>query len=213
MKSNSHKLFSFAAGLLLLISAGVGLAGAQRRAGKATTKKPALQQRVRGTRQQAPARWYTFSGPDGDFTVQLPGKPVREPDVYSLGRTVRGYSLVKDFVHFQILFQNAGLGVNSPESDKLPADFAESMVRDIEGKGGTLLRAELERINVHELEAWVPFKNHPGQSLHYVERFIARNGQLYHLACTSLVPGRKLDPAIYRRVFDSFRVIGPPRPQ
>lgn len=107
--------------------------------------------------------------------------------------------------------QDTGLEASNPEGDKLPRDFAATMVRDIEQRGGTILRAQFLRINVHELEAWVPFKNHPGQSLYLVERFIARHGQLYHLSCTSLIPDQKLDPKIYKRFFDSFQVTGPPR--
>lgn len=208
-----HKILSLALSSILFVSAGVGLAGGQKRAGKTATRKPSSQQRVRATGRQASAKWYTFTGPDGDFTVALPGKPVREPDVYVLGRTVRGYSLVKDFVHFQILLQDTGLEPNNREGDKLPMAFPESMVKDIEGRRGTIIRAELLRINVHELEAWVPFKNHPGQNLHFISRFIARNGQLYNLTCTSLIPDQKLDARGYHRFFESFQVIGPPRPR
>jgi hypothetical protein len=161
----------------------------------------------------AAVRWQIFTGPDNDFTVELPGRPTREPDVQGLGTTVRGYSLVREFVHFQMLFQDTGIRLGDREGDKLPLDFSESRIKDIRQKGGIILRTDLARINVHDLEAWMPYKNYPGQRLHFIERFIARNGRLYMLSCTSTILNQKLDAAVCRRFFDSFRVIRPPQPR
>lgn len=69
-----HKILSLALSSILFVSSGAGLAGGQKRAGKATARKPASQQREQAKSSAIP-KWHTFRSPDDDFTLEFPQKP------------------------------------------------------------------------------------------------------------------------------------------
>ncbi|MDT5124147.1 MAG: hypothetical protein QOC96_3629 [Acidobacteriota bacterium] len=78
----------------------------------AAVRQPAAAQVQRGSeRSTTPVagQWYTFTGPDGDFTLAFPRKPNREQDTQGVVTLIRAYSItIESGMHFSINFQDLG---------------------------------------------------------------------------------------------------------
>src|ERR1041384_6686446 len=125
MKHSLHKTLAFASGLLLLISVGVELADGQGRNSKGAPKRPKPQQTA-----QAPAKWYTFTSPDNDFTVQFPAQPKREEaDTQQAGDVAvwRRYSYYGNPLWLSVRFQDLGFPPNSKQANDLGPNIEERL--------------------------------------------------------------------------------------
>lgn len=158
-------------------------------------------------------RWYTLMSPDKDIVIQFPSKPDHAADDEAPGGTSRNYILLKDDIVFKFTFIDTGLEPNSQEGNQLPLSFRKEMLNHARERGWTMIRSELLSMNMYEQETWSPIKRNPRQKLHYIERNIVRYGRLYTLTCASVIPDQKADSASCSRFFNSFRVIGAPKPQ
>jgi hypothetical protein len=203
MKRTSHKpLLSFVAALLLFISADMGLAVGQRRAGKAATKKPAP--------QQAATKWYTFTGPDGDFIILFPAKPKRDADLPGDVAVLRGYSYLGNSLWLSVSFQDLGFQIDSRQANDLGQNIDEVMAKYTKWRGGKTLRVQRLAKNILEEERVVPSRQ-SNKDRHVITRVIYSNSRLYTLGCVPLVDGQKVDKKMCRRFFNSFRIIGVPQ--
>lgn len=205
MKHTSHKTLTFVSVLLLFISAGVGLAGGQKHTGKAAIGKPASQQRARTPGQQTPAKWYTFTGPDGDFTMQFPSKPAREEDIQGPFAMIRRYSTITDTHYLGIVYQDVG-----PEASVLKPTHEEANSALLQEKGYKVVSMRRLSSNTTEMELWSPSQT-PGRFLHRIDRTIVSHGRMYTLGCGSRTAEREVSRAVCRRFFDSLRIIGVPQ--
>ena len=157
--------------------------------------------------------WYVFNAADKDFVIEFPTRPQREIDTEAPSGTMHNYVLNIDFMLFSLSYVDIGLEPASREGNQLPPTFRQSRLDHAKEQGWTMLRSELVRKNVYEEETWSQMKRNPNLRLHYVERNIIRYGRQYVLACSSLIPERKVNYALCRRFLDSFRVIREPQPQ
>jgi hypothetical protein len=158
-------------------------------------------------------RWYVFTSPDKDFVIQFPSKPERRADDEAPSGTSRNYVLIREDLVFQLTFMDTGLERRSREGNQLPLGFRQEMLDQAKKRGWTVIRSELLRVNVYEQETWSPTKRDPSRKLHYIERNVVRYGRQYILTCSSITPDRRVNVALCKRFFNSFRVVGEPRPQ
>ena len=203
MKHTSHKpLISFVAALLLFISIDAGLAVGQKRAGRATARKP--------TPQQAATKWYTFTGPDGDFIILFPAEPKRDKDLPGEVAVLRGYSYYGNSMWLSASFQDLGIQIDSRQANGLGPNIDEIMAKYTKWRGGKTLRVQRLDKNILEEERVVPSRQ-TNKDRHVISRFIYSNSRLYSLGCVPLVDGEKVDKKMCRRFFNSFRIIGIPQ--
>lgn len=158
-------------------------------------------------------RWYVFNADDKDFVIEFPARPKREMDTEAPSGTMHNYVFNIDSMSFSLSYVDIGLEPASREGNQLPPTFRQSRLDHAREQGWTVLRSELLRKNVYEEETWSPMKRNPNLRLHYVERNIVRYGRQYVLACSSIIPERKVNYALCQRFLDSFRVIREPQAQ
>lgn len=173
----------------------------------------ATAQTPRRAAKDSPARWYEFTSPDKDFTVEFPARPTRESDIEAASGTMRNYTFDTASESFLLSFIDTDLDPSSRERNRLPLTFRQSQVDHARERGWTIVRAAMLRRNVYQEERWTPMRHDPERKLHFVARNIARYGRQYILTCASLVPDRKVDAARCVRFLDSFRVVREPQPQ
>lgn len=176
-------------------------------------KSRPLHDKKPSSRPAVTTRWYTLAAPDKDFIVKFPGAPRREAESEAPSGTMRNYALHTDFMLFRLSYVDVGVDPSSREGNQLPLTFRQQMLDRARERGWIVLRSELLRKNVYEQETWSPTKRNPRLRLHYVERNIVRYGRQYLLTCASLISERKVDHALCRQFFESFRVIKEPQPQ
>ena len=203
MKHTSHKsLLSFVAALLLLICAGVGLTTGQRRAGKATTRKP--------TPQQAAAKWYTFNSPDEDFTLAFPVKPARLPDVQTESAIVRHYGAETRDIYLDLNFQDLLVPAGDPAYSTFGPRYEITRAQNVGRDGSRVIGYRRVAANVSDMERWQA-TDQQDRYIHLLTRSIVYNGRLYLLGCSARPFNQEVDKKVCRRFFNSFRIIGGPQ--
>ena len=204
MKYTVYKILAVAvSGFLLFTSTGKGMAGKQWRLNKTLTEEPLLLQRARisGLR---PTKWYTFTGPDGDFTLQFPFKPQHEEDIQGPFAMIRRYSSTANTYYFGIVYQDVG-----PEASTLRQTHEEDTSALLQDQGYIIVSIRRLSKNITQMELWSPSQT-PKKFLHRIDRTIVSNGRMYTLGCSSRIAGREVDKSVCRRFFNSFRIIGVP---
>lgn len=150
--------------------------------------------------------WQTFVGPDGDFTVSLPGRPSRAADAQGPVTTIRFYELITDRMHFVVNFQDLGGDPKSRVSNEYAAGYEELLSDSLREQGQRVVRMRRIAKNIVDVEAWQTVKE-TGANLHYLLRYVIRRGRTYQLNCASLTSGKEVDRAVCRRFFSSLRFL------
>ena len=148
--------------------------------------------------------WQTFAGPDGDFTVSLPGRPSRAADAQGPVTTIRFYELITDKMHFVVNFQGLGGDPKARVSNEYAAGYEGLLSDSLREQGQRIVRMRRIARNMVDVEAWQTPKE-TGADQHYLTRYIIRRGRTYQLNCASRIGGQEVDRAICRRFFSSFR--------
>lgn len=196
------------AGIVLIMAAAAAAAvqqGQEKRGGQKTPprSRPAAV-------NPAGAGWYTFRGPDEDFSIRFPAKPEREEDAQGPVTLLRRYAAAADGMYFEISIQDAGGAPGSPEAEEFGFGFERKMAELLTKEGFRIVQLRRTAKNVYEMEAWTPRKKDPG-FLHSLERGVIHNGRIYSMGCNSLLPKREVDRRTCRLFLDSFRITGAPR--
>jgi hypothetical protein len=210
MKHTSHKTLVFISALLLFISAGVSLAGGQKRASKSAIREYTPGQKTQEARQQTHARWYTFTGPDSDFIILFPAEPKRDADLPGDVAVLRGYSYYGKSLWLSVSFQDLGFQIESRQTNDLGPNIDEIMAKYTNWRGGKTLRVQRLAKNILEEERVVPSR-WSNKDRHVISRVIYSHSRLYTLGCVPLIDGQKVDKKMCRRFFNSFRIIGVPQ--
>lgn len=210
MKSTLHKLLTFILTIALLLYSGNALAGMQsggkqRRAGKITIKKAAPRRGARKATRRAPAGWHTFTGPDSDFKIQFPSKPLREEDAPGVIGMIRRYSSTTGTYYFGIVYQDVG-----PAASDLTPTHEETTAALLQEKGHKVISVRRLLRNTTQTELWSPSQT-PGKFLHRIERTVMSHDRIYTIACASRIAEQEVDKAVCRRFFNSFGIIGVPQ--
>lgn len=152
-------------------------------------------------------RWYTFKGPDGDFTLDFPSSPQRDPDTQGPVTIIRGYSLTtKDGTRFGINFQDIGGDTRSRDDNEFAPEFEEQSTAAARSLGRRVVHVHRLAKNVVEFEYRMTVEETKAE-ISYLERSIVRRGRVYSVSCGTVVDGREIDRSACRRFFSSLRFL------
>jgi hypothetical protein len=172
-------------------------------------RKTSSQNKV-GTTKSVEARWYTFRGPDGDFTINFPAEPKRTEDVQGPVTVLRRYNLAVGSMYFEISIQDFGGTPWSSEANEFDPKFEQNLSELLIKEGFRIVQLRRKAKNIYEMEAWSPAAT-LGDFFHNRARGIIHKGRNYRMGCNSLLVGQEVDNGRCRRFFNSFRITGDPR--
>lgn len=152
-------------------------------------------------------RWYTFKGPDSDFTLDFPRAPQRDPDVQGPVTLIRGYSLTtKDGTRFSINFQDIGGDPRSRGGNEYALDYEEQATAAAREQGRRVVQVHRLAKNVVEFEYRITVEENNAE-ISYLERSIMRRGRVYSVSCGTVVDRGEIDRPACRRFFNSMRFL------
>lgn len=152
-------------------------------------------------------RWYTFKGPDGDFTLDFPRSPQRDPDVQGPVTLIRGYSLTtKDGTRFGINFQDIGGDPRSRNGNEYAPDYEEQATAAAREQGRRVVQVHRLAKNVVEFEYRLTVEENNAE-ISYLERSIMRRGRVYSVSCGTVVDRGEIDRLACQRFFNSIRFL------
>ena len=168
-------------------------------------------QRQRVHKRNAPSvvadRWYTFTSPDRDFTLDFPRPPQRQPDSQGPVTLIRGYDVsTEGGMQFSVNFQDTGGDPRSVRNNEFAPDHEETVAAAAREQGRRVVQVHRLAKNVVETE----YRMTVGETkadINYLERTILRRGRVYSLGCGSLVDGGEVDKSVCRRFFNSMRFL------
>lgn len=155
-------------------------------------------------------KWYTFRGPDNDFTLDFPSGPKRVEDVQGPVTVLRRYALTFENIYFEVSIQDTGGAPGSPEANELSPKYEQNMAELLAEDGTKIVQIRRLSKGSYEMELWFPSLDKDGYH-HGLRRGAIRNGRQYHYGCNSLIIGREVNRDVCRRFFNSFRIIGRPQ--
>lgn len=176
----------------------VGTQGKRAKSKAAPRAKPAAAHTAR-------AEWYSFKGPDNDFTIAFPTVPARAEDVQGPVTLLRRYATAADNIYFEISIQDFGGVPDGPEANELGPNFEQNLSEALTRHGFRIVQMRRTAKDVYEMEAWSPAAA-PGDFLHNLARGLIHRGRNYRMGCNSAIAGREVDRRLCRRFFDSFRI-------
>ncbi|HEX8708804.1 MAG TPA: hypothetical protein VF723_11220 [Pyrinomonadaceae bacterium] len=200
-----NKLSRLSLVLLLLIS----VIAAQGQSTSVKSRKPEPRQKGQ-IASQAPAKWYTFTSPDEDFTLTFPVKPTRLPDVQTESAIVRHYGAETTDIYFDLNFQDLLVPADDPAYSTFGPRYEITRAQNVSRDGSRVIGHRRVAANVSDMERWQA----PGQRdryIHLLTRSIVHNGRLYLLGCSARPFNQEVDKKVCRRFFNSFRIIGVPQ--
>lgn len=155
-----------------------------------------------------PVGWFSFTGPDGDFSLAFPAKPQPfESDIEGPVTTIRHYHLsTKGGKYFSVNIQDMGGDPRSRDANEFDQDNESSVAVAARERGERVVQVHRLARNVFEMEVWQPVTDTP-KNLHRLDHAILRRGRLYTLGCGSLIDNKEVDRAVCRKFFNSLRFI------
>jgi hypothetical protein len=189
--------------MITLISLAPTVHSQQRRQSQNRSRSKQAAAKTAGT------QWYTFKGPDNDFTLDFPTKPSRAEDVQGPVTLLRRYVSATDTAYFEISIQDFGGAPDSIEANSYDPKFEQTVAQLLTKDGFRIVQIRRVAKNVYEMEAWSPSLT-PGKYHHNLARGVLRQGRQYRMGCNSLAIGQEVDRNICRRFFNSFHIIGVP---
>jgi hypothetical protein len=157
-----------------------------------------------------PTRWFTFKGPDGDFTVSFPGRPGPEQQADQGAITiVRAFGLTTlEGNYYSVNFNDIGGDPNARENNEWAKDTEEQLAAGDRRAGSRVVQIHRLEKNLIETEL---LESDPGtgKQINYLRRSILRRARVYTLACGSLLNGERLDQSTCQRFFSSLRFATP----
>lgn len=150
-------------------------------------------------------KWLTFTGPEGDFRVDLPGRPSRGEDEPGLVTVIRRFELTtNDGMAFVIRLTDFGGDPQSRENNILSPDFDSLTLEQERAEGHQIIQTRRLSRSSWELECrWRLPVN--GDRIHSIVRQTLHRGRLYHLGCGSIEDGKDVNRVVCRRFFGSLK--------
>ena len=164
------------------------------------------QQQNSSTKRATPPAWYIFTGPDGDFSLAFPAKPVLyKAEAEGPVTTIRHYQLsTKDGEYFSVNFQDMGGDPTSREANTFGAKaelFVSAAARE---RGERVIQVHRLATHILEVEVWQPDKD-TKEWLHRLDHFIVHHARVYTLGCGSLIYNKEVEKPTCRKFFNSIR--------
>lgn len=164
----------------------------------------------RGSSREAakPIKWYTFKGPDGDFSLAFPAKPEPfETSAEGPVTMIRTYHLsTKDGQYFSVNFQDLGGDPLSRDGNEFGPNDENKVAVAARERGERVIQVHRLAKNVIDMEVWQPVKDSTDK-LHRWDHAILHRARLYTLGCGSLVNNKEVDKAVCRKFFSSIRFL------
>ena len=155
-------------------------------------------------------RWYTFTSPDGDFTLDFPRQPKRQQDGQGPMTLIRGYDVTTDEgLHLSVNFQDIGGDPQSRKNNEFAPDHEEVVTVAAREQGRRVVQVRRLAKNVIETEYRMTVEE-TGADINYLERSILLRGRVYTLGCGTVADGGDVDKALCRRFFGSMRFLHRP---
>jgi hypothetical protein len=167
----------------------------------------ATAQKVRAKRSgPGTARWLTFKGPDGDFTLSFPGRPGPEQQADQGAITiVRAFGLTTvGGRHYSVNFNDIGGDPNARENNEWAKNTEELLAAGDHKAGSRVVQIHRLEKNVIETEL---MESDPGTGaqINYLRRSILRRARVYTLACGSVINGEAVNKPSCQKFFSSLR--------
>jgi hypothetical protein len=152
------------------------------------------------------ARWFTFKGPDGDFTLSFPGRPGPEQQADQGAITiVRAFGLTTvGGNHYSVNFNDIGGDPNARENNEW-AKNTEELLAAADRKAGSRV-VQIHRLEKNVIETEL-LESDPGTGaqINYLRRSILRRARVYTLACGSVINGEAVNKPTCQKFFSSLR--------
>lgn len=185
---------------LLLLSSSTGQA--QQRHSSRISRRP------RPPVSKSPGiKWYTFRGPDQDFTLDFPNPPKRMQDLPGAITITRQFALATESYFLAISISDFGGAPDDPKSNDWGQWFEQDYAKLIREDGTRLLQFHRIAKNIYEVEGWTP-ASRTGSYQHFLSRNVLKDARHYRIGCNSLIIDQEVDKKLCRRFFNSFRIIG-----
>lgn len=164
------------------------------------------QQQRSSTERATPAPWYIFTGPDGDFSLAFPAKPVpSESEGEGPVTMIRSYHLsTKDGEYFSVNFQDMGGDPTSRDANEFGAKAEVSISVAARERGERVIQVHRRAKHIVEMEVWQPAKD-TKEWLHRLDRYIVHRARVYTLGCGSLINKKEVDKLTCRKFYNSIR--------
>jgi len=151
------------------------------------------------------SQWYTFTSPDGDFTLAFPRKPSREQDDQGPVTLIRVYSVTTESgMHFSVNLQDIGGDPRARRNNEYDSMAEEMMADAARGRGEQVVQIHRITRNIIEMELWQTAQE-TGDNINYLTRNILHRGRVYTLGCGSIINNQEVDKTMCRRFFNSMR--------
>jgi hypothetical protein len=161
--------------------------------------------RAKGSGARA-TRWFTFKGPDGDFTLSFPGRPGPGQQVDQGTITiVRAFGLTTvGGSHYSVNFNDIGGDPNARENNEW-AKNTEELLAAADRKAGSRV-VQIHRLEKNVIETEL-LESDPGTGaeINYLRRSILRGARVYTLACGSVINGKAVNKPTCQKFFSSLR--------
>lgn len=169
-----------------------------------TIKSSRTRSKSQGT-QATTKKWFTFRGPDSEFTLLFPGKPRAEDSVPSPFSDIRGYRFTTPGgMTFALNLLDIGGDPNAAHNNRWNEEL-ERLLSEADRKQG-LRVVQMRRLakNTTEFELWqeIPETN---SHINYLRRSIIRRSRVYTLSCGWLIDRKRVDRLTCHQFFDSLR--------
>lgn len=201
---------------LILVFAGTVNAFQKRDYAKTNLNRPAFQARpseptIRSslTSRKREDNWFTFTSPDGDFTLSFPLKPKLQDVTSGPATLIRSFAVtIEEGTTFSINFQDIGGDPNVPANNKWNRDLEEVMAAADRNQNIKVIQTHRLAKNVIEAEVLQALAE-SGSNINYLRRSILRRARVYTLACGPVINNKKVDRPLCERFFNSIRFTTP----
>ena len=163
-------------------------------------------QQKSSSNKHAAQPWYTFNGPDGEFSLAFPAKPLPfESPVEGPVTVIRHYHLsTSDGKYFSVNFQDIGGDLLSRDANEFGTKDEVLTSDAARQRGESVIQVHRLAKNTIELEVWQPVKD-TMERLHRIDHAIVHRARVYTLSCGSLINNKNADKATCQRFFNSIR--------
>lgn len=162
-------------------------------------------QRKSSSNKHATHSWYTFNGPDGEFSLAFPARPLPfESPIEGPVTVIRHYHLsTSDGKYFSVNFQDIGGDPLSRDANEFGTKDEVRISDAARQRGESVLQVHRLTKNTIELEVLQPGKD--TERLHRIDHAIVHRARVYTLSCGSLINNKDADKATCKRFFNSIR--------
>ena len=163
-------------------------------------------QRKTSSNKHAGQLWYTFNGPDGEFSLAFPAKPQpAESPIEGPVTMIRHYHLsTSDGKYFSVNFQDIGGDPLSRDANEFGRNDEVLISDAARQRGESVVQVRRLSRNTIKLEVWQPGID-TTERLHRIDHSIVHRARVYTMSCGSLIDRQDVDKATCQKFFNSLR--------